>query len=64
LWAALPGSPGTIKESLRTIWQIGRVRVGDAGPDGNPDSTADNTVLRCRGVCSVGSDRRDNGADG
>jgi hypothetical protein len=42
--------PGTIKESLRTIWQIGRVRVDDAGPDGNPDTTADNTVFATQGV--------------
>jgi TolB protein len=42
--------PGTIKPSLRTIWQIGRVRVDDAGPDGNPDTTADNTVFAVQGV--------------
>ena len=42
--------PGTIKESLRTIWQIGRVRVDDAGPDGNPDTGADNTVFAVQGV--------------
>jgi hypothetical protein len=42
--------PGTIKESLRTIWQVGRVRVDDAGPDGNPDTVADNTVFAVQGV--------------
>jgi hypothetical protein len=42
--------PGTIKESLRTIWQIGRVRVDDAGPDGNPDTAADNTVFAVQGI--------------
>jgi hypothetical protein len=42
--------PGTIKPSLRTIWQIGRVRVDDAGPDGNPDTIADNTVFAVQGV--------------
>jgi TolB protein len=42
--------PGTIKERLRTIWQIGRVRVDDAGPDGNPDTAADNTVFAVQGV--------------
>jgi hypothetical protein len=42
--------PGTIKESLRTIWQIGRVRVDDAGPDGNPDTAADNTVFAVQGL--------------
>jgi hypothetical protein len=35
---------------LRTIWQIGRVRVDDAGPDGNPDTGADNTVLAVQGI--------------
>jgi hypothetical protein len=42
--------PGTIKEGLRAIWQIGRVRVDDAGPDGGPDTTADNTVFATQGV--------------
>jgi TolB protein len=42
--------PGTVTESLRTIWQVGRVRVDDAGPDGNPDTTADNTVFAVQGV--------------
>jgi hypothetical protein len=42
--------PGTVTESLRTIWQIGRVRVDDAGPDGNPDTTTDNTVFAVQGV--------------
>jgi WD40-like Beta Propeller Repeat len=42
--------PGTIKENLRTIWQIGRVRVDDAGPDGNPDTVADNAVFAVQGI--------------
>jgi TolB protein len=42
--------PGTIKESLRTIWQVGRVRVDDAGPDGDPNTPADNTVFAVQGV--------------
>jgi TolB protein len=42
--------PGTISASLRTIWQIGRARVDDAGPDGNPDTTADNTVFAVQGL--------------
>jgi Tol biopolymer transport system component len=42
--------PGTIKEGLRAIWQIGRVRVDDAGPDGDPDTNADNTVFATQGV--------------
>jgi dipeptidyl aminopeptidase/acylaminoacyl peptidase len=42
--------PGTIKPGLRTVWQIGRVRVDDPGPDGNPDTTSDNTVFAVQGV--------------
>jgi hypothetical protein len=42
--------PGTIKAGLRTIWQVGRVRVDDAGPDGNPDTTADNSPFLVQGV--------------
>jgi hypothetical protein len=42
--------PGTIKEGLRAIWQLGRVRVDDAGPDGDPDTPADNTVFATQGV--------------
>jgi hypothetical protein len=48
--AAFPGANGKIKEGLRAIWQIGRVRVDDAGPDGNPDTAADNTVVATQGV--------------
>jgi hypothetical protein len=42
--------PGMVKANLRTIWQVGRVRVDDAGPDGNPDTSADNTVFAVQGV--------------
>jgi hypothetical protein len=42
--------PGTITESLRTVWQIGRARVDDAGPDGDPDTTGDNAVFATQGV--------------
>jgi hypothetical protein len=42
--------PGTILEGKRSIWEIGGARVDDAGPDGNPDTTADNTVFAVQGV--------------
>jgi hypothetical protein len=42
--------PGTIKESLRTVWQIGRARVDDGGADNDPSTTADNTVFATQGV--------------
>jgi hypothetical protein len=43
-------APGTILEGRRAIWQIGRARVDDAGLDGNPDTTSDNTVFAVQGV--------------
>jgi Tol biopolymer transport system component len=42
--------PGAITEGQRAIWQMGRGRIDDAGPDGNPDTTADNTVFATQGV--------------
>jgi Tol biopolymer transport system component len=42
--------PGAIVEGKRAIWQMGRGRLDDAGPDGNPDTTADNTVFATQGV--------------
>jgi WD40 repeat protein len=43
-------TPGTILEGRRAIWQIGRARVDDAGPDGNPGTATDNTVFAVQGV--------------
>jgi glucose/arabinose dehydrogenase len=40
---------GVIKESLRTIWQLGQLDVLDGGPDGLV-STNDNTVFMRQGV--------------
>ena len=42
--------PGAILEGRRAIWQMGRGRLDDAGPDGDPDTTADNTVFAVQGV--------------
>jgi hypothetical protein len=42
--------PGAIVGGKRAIWQMGRGRLDDAGPDGNPDTTADNTVFATQGV--------------
>jgi hypothetical protein len=42
--------PGAIKESLRTIWQIGKVGVFDGGSDSDGSTTADNTVFAVPGV--------------
>jgi Tol biopolymer transport system component len=42
--------PGAIVGGKRAIWQMGRGRIDDSGPDGNPDTTADNTVFLDQGV--------------
>jgi hypothetical protein len=42
--------PGAIVAGKRAIWQMGRGRIDDSGPDGNPDTTADNTVFLDQGV--------------
>jgi glucose/arabinose dehydrogenase len=42
-------TPGVIKESKRTIWQLGQIDVLDGGPDGQV-ATNDNTVFARQGV--------------
>jgi Tol biopolymer transport system component len=42
--------PGAIVKGKRAIWQLGRGRLDDSGPDGNPDTTGDNTVFAVQGV--------------
>jgi hypothetical protein len=42
--------PGAILEVKRSIWQIGRARVDDAGADGNTATAADNGVFAVQGV--------------
>jgi Tol biopolymer transport system component len=42
--------PGAIVEGKRAIWQMGQGRLDDAGPDGDPTTTADNTVFAVQGV--------------
>jgi WD40-like Beta Propeller Repeat len=42
--------PGTIKEARRSVWEIGRVRIDDAGPDGDPGTAADNDPFVVQGV--------------
>ena len=40
---------GAIKETMRTIWQLGQVRVNDGGPDGVV-STTPNTLFAVQGL--------------
>jgi hypothetical protein len=42
--------PGAIKETRRTIWQMGQVRVFDGGADGDGSTAGDNTVFAAQGV--------------
>jgi Tol biopolymer transport system component len=42
--------PGAIKESLRTVWQIGQVRVFDGGADGDGSTAGDNTPFATEGL--------------
>lgn len=42
--------PGAIKETRRTIWQMGQVRVFDGGADGAGSTAGDNTVFAAQGV--------------
>ena len=41
--------PGISKETRRTIWEVGGVRVFDGGPDGDAD-TADNSLFAVQGL--------------
>jgi hypothetical protein len=42
--------PGTILESMRTVWEIGQTSVYDAGPDGNIATAGDNTIYLRQGI--------------
>jgi hypothetical protein len=42
--------PGTVRESVRTIWQLGKVNLFDGGADGLASSTGDNTLFETQGV--------------
>lgn len=42
-------APGSVKESWRTLWQMGPVRIFDGGADGRA-STADNRLFATQGV--------------
>lgn len=42
--------PGAVKEQRRAIWALGQAKVYDGGTDGNPATTADNTLFAVQGV--------------
>ena len=42
--------PGSVKESARTIWQLGQVQLFDGGSDGLASTTSGNTLFMTQGV--------------
>ena len=47
--AVVPGIVLSL-EGKRAVWQIGQVRFYDGGPDGDADTTADNTLFAVQGL--------------
>ena len=41
--------PGLVKERKRALWQLGKLRVLDGGPDGDAD-TGPNTLFAAPGL--------------
>jgi Tol biopolymer transport system component len=42
--------PGSVKEGMRSIWQLSRVLVYDGGADGDADTASDNTLFMDQGI--------------
>jgi hypothetical protein len=42
--------PGAVRTTTRAIWALDAVRIYDGGPDGDGDTTADNTVFLRPGI--------------
>jgi Tol biopolymer transport system component len=42
--------PGSVKDGLRAVWELGQVQVFDAGADGNPSTEGDNQLFETQGV--------------
>ena len=40
----------TVRAGARAIWQLGKLRLHDGGPDGDADTPADNELLAVQGV--------------
>jgi len=43
-------APGTVKETRRSVWQLGRAEVYDGGPDGDANTPAGDTLFAVQGV--------------
>jgi hypothetical protein len=42
--------PGAVRDSKREVWELQAARIFDGGPDGDGDTTADNTVFARPGI--------------
>jgi hypothetical protein len=42
--------PRAVPELKRSIWELGRVEVYDAGPDGDASTAEDNTLFETQGI--------------
>ena len=42
--------PGSVRDGLRAIWAIDKVRVYDGGPDGDGSTPAGNQLFMTQGV--------------
>jgi hypothetical protein len=40
----------SVREGLRSIWELGQVQVFDGGADGMASTTADNTLFEVQGA--------------
>ena len=43
-------APGTVKESRRSVWQLGRAEVYDGGPDGDANTPSGDTLFATQGL--------------
>jgi hypothetical protein len=42
--------PGSVKEGMRSIWELSQVEVYDGGSDGDADTSTDNTLFMDQGI--------------
>jgi hypothetical protein len=42
--------PGSVKEGLRAIWELGQIRVYDGGADGDADTPSGDTLFATQGI--------------
>jgi hypothetical protein len=42
--------PGAVPENQRSVWGVDQIKVYDGGPDGDGDTTADNSLFEVEGI--------------